>query len=104
MKYLSLVLISFVLSGCATPYQAHTWSGGYKDKKVGENHYLVEYYGNGTTSVTMLKEFWNRRATEVCPNGYDVLTQDKGATDGGIFLGGITSIEHPWLKAEIACR
>ena len=52
----------------------------------------------------MLNMFWNTRAVELCPNGYDVVDENKGKTDGGIFLGGVTSIDHPWLKAEIQCK
>lgn len=104
MKFLALITGCILLSGCATGYQAYTWSGGYKDKALGKNHYLVEYYGNGTTSIEMLNMFWNTRAVELCPNGYDVVDENKGKTDGGIFLGGVTSIDHPWLKAEIQCK
>ncbi|WP_372940332.1 hypothetical protein [Shewanella sp.] len=104
MKFLGLMTGCILLSGCATGYQAYTWSGGYKDKVLGEKHYLVEYYGNGTTSIEMLNLFWQTRADELCPNGYDVVDENKGKTDGGIFLGGVTAIDHPWLKAEIQCK
>lgn len=104
MKFVAIITGCIFLTGCATGYQAHTWSGGYKDKKLDDNHYLVEYYGNGTTSVEMLKEFWGKRASELCPNGYDALDENNGKTDGGIFLGGIVSIAHPWLKSEIQCK
>jgi hypothetical protein len=103
MKFLLSITGCLLLAGCATGYQEYTWSGGYKDKELGDNHYLVEYYGNGTTSTEMLKDFWGKRADQLCPKGYDVIGENNGKTDGGIFLGGIVSIAHPWLKAEIQC-
>jgi hypothetical protein len=104
MKYLALITGCVLLTGCATGYQAHTWSGGYKDKELGENNYMVEYYGNGTTSTEMLKTFWSKRALELCPNGYDVMGENKGKSYGCIFLCFISSIDLPVLKADIQCK
>ncbi|WP_369743934.1 hypothetical protein AB8S08_04950 [Pseudidiomarina sp. PP-1MA] len=104
MKSILVVLSLGLLTACATGYQAHTWSGGYKDSKLGDGHYLVEYYGNGTTLPATVEQFWAKRATELCPTGFEAVNNNTGATDGGIFVGGAVSIDHPWKKAEIKCK
>ena len=102
MKYYTFlaVILSFV-SGCATGYQKYTWSGGYKDKLVGENEYLVEYYGNGTTSPQTVESFWNQRASEICPNGFEIIDNKEGESSGSF---GATTFSHPWKKARIKCQ
>jgi hypothetical protein len=104
MKRLILCTFFIVLVGCATGYQKHTWSGGFKDKKIDENHYMVEYYGNGTTSRETVEDFWQKRASELCPSGFSIVESITGANDGGIFVGPAVSIKHPWKKSEIKCK
>lgn len=102
MKQIVLGVLLLGLVGCATGYQSYTWSGGYKDTEIAKDHYLVEYYGNGTTSAATVAMFWEQRANELCPSGYDVVGGETGATDGGIFIG--VTVNHPWQKAEIRCK
>tara|TARA_B100001063_G_scaffold224919_1_gene233329 strand:+ start:60 stop:380 length:321 start_codon:yes stop_codon:yes gene_type:complete len=102
MRISALVILVSLVAGCATGYQAHTWSGGYKDSQLGENHYLVEYYGNGTTSPETVDLYWKKRAEELCASGYEIVSDETGATNGGIFIG--ATIDHPWQKAEIKCK
>lgn len=104
MRFRVLALTCILLiTGCATGYQKYSWAGGYKDKSVGDNKYLVEYYGNGTTSPQTVDEFWNKRASEVCPNGFNVLEEAGGANQGS-FTSGTTTFSHPWKKATISCK
>lgn len=98
-----LIICSMLVSGCATGYQKHTWSGGYKDSMVGENEYFVEYYGNGTTSPQIVESFWNQRASEICPSGFDIIENREGENSGS-FTNGATTFSHPWKKATIRCR
>lgn len=102
MKKVTILMLLATLVGCATGYQKYTWSGGYKDEKIGDNHFKVEYYGNGTTSRETVSAFWEKRAFELCPSGYDIVSAEGGANNGGIFIG--VNVDHPWKKAEIRCR
>ncbi len=104
MKYIGIILTVSLLGGCATGYQAHTWSGGYKDKEIGTDHYYVEYLGNGTTSRETVNAYWGKRASELCPNGYNELSPKTGENDSfAMGTAGVT-FDHPWEKAEIKCN
>jgi uncharacterized protein YceK len=50
MRYV-LVLLTVLLSGCATSYKPLGWGGGYSDSEVGENKYIVRFSGNGYTKA-----------------------------------------------------
>ncbi|KTF13125.1 MULTISPECIES: CC0125/CC1285 family lipoprotein [Pseudoalteromonas] len=104
MKFILSITGFLLLAGCATGYQAHTWSGGYKDKALGENHYYVEYLGNGTNSTETVNTYWDMRAKELCPNGYTEVTSELGKNNS--FAAGTAgvSFDHPWKKAEIKCN
>ena len=73
------VLISLSLISCAeTPYQKARISGyggrqGYHDKEIRPHTFLLEYshIGGNDYNLEKNKEFWHRRASELCPNGYD---------------------------------
>ena len=95
--------MSIFLCGCVTGFQPYTWSGGYKDEKLSEGHYLVEYYGNGSTSAELVKAYWTQRASELCPIGYDIVEEEKGSDNSLPLLPGYT-IAYPWYKAEIRCK
>ena len=60
----------FSLGGCATSisakYQAASDStGGYSETKLGENMYIVSFYGNSSTSVSQLLDFILLRSAEI---------------------------------------
>lgn len=104
MKNIIVIFLTSLLAACATGYQAHTWSGGYKDQKLSEGHYYVEYLGNGTTSRETVNLYWNRRASELCPNGYTELSSNLGKNDSVAIGTAGVSFDHPWKKAEIKCN
>ena len=103
MKFLVSITGCLLLSGCATGYQEYTWSGGYKDKELGENHYYVEYLGNGTTSTDTVNKYWDARAKELCPNGYTEITSELGKNNSFAMGAAGVTFDHPWKKAEIKC-
>jgi len=94
----------FSLRSNCPKHRRYTWSGGYKDTDLGEGKYLVEYFGNGTVSRATVEAFWERRANEVCPKGFDLVRDEKGKNDGGIFVSPAVTIDHPWKKAVIKCN
>lgn len=70
MRFLSLILVSGLLSACATSYQPQGYSGGYTDMKLGKDIYQVSFKGNGYTGSDRVNRFFLRRCAE--------LTQQQG--------------------------
>lgn len=69
MLFLLLILVH---AGCVTQYQPYGVTGGYEDKKIGDNKYMVEFQGNGYTSHSTVLSYAKRRALELCQqNGYE---------------------------------
>jgi hypothetical protein len=60
------LLLTLVLSACATAYQQQSLSGGYQEEKRGENKYWLRFLGNGFTKMSVVQEYWDRRASELC--------------------------------------
>jgi hypothetical protein len=60
------VLMALFLSACATSYQPDGYSGGYRDRQVGDNQYLVSFRGNGFTKQATVEDYAFRRAQEIC--------------------------------------
>lgn len=61
----SLLLISAFCS-CSTPYQPYkAGPGGYYQKKLSDNSYIIGFASNGNTQITETKRFVLLRASEV---------------------------------------
>ncbi|BDX05164.1 hypothetical protein [Planctobacterium marinum] len=109
MKILFLMGLMLFTSGCVTGYQAYTWSGGYKDQQIGVGRYWVEYLGNASTSPELVLERWHKRASELCPDGYDEVGNEEGANQStavGVAGSAVIpiSFSHPYVKGEIECK
>ncbi len=66
MKFLSILLLSSVLiSGCATTYQSHSYSGGYSETQLDENVFKVSFRGNGYTNRERVADFTLLRSAEL---------------------------------------
>lgn len=104
-----LILATALLSGCATGYQSFTWTGGYKDRDLGDGLYAVDYVGNGTTPPELVSLYWEQRASELCPRGYNVQSRETGtrsvetASVVGTAVIPISS-SHPWITGTIRCN
>lgn len=61
------------LASCATPYQQMGYRGGYSDRRIAENTYVIRARVNGFTGEDTAVEYAHRRAGELCPAGYDVI-------------------------------
>lgn len=78
LRILAIMAIGAALISCylakgdPTPYQpAAEGNGGYIDWHVAGDIYQVQFAGNLDTSRETIKEYWNRRARELCiENGY----------------------------------
>lgn len=99
MKRAALCL---VLTGCATSYQSAT-----AHQVLGPGAYLITADGNGWTGSSTIEHYKYRRATELCPSGFDVIDANQSMrTHVGTFDGGKTyqTINKPSGSLAIRCR
>lgn len=61
------LLIIAILTSCATPYRKSEGDskGGYYDKKISSNQYLIGFAANGNTKLSQTKDFILLRASEI---------------------------------------
>jgi len=64
MKKIALLI---ALSACASGYKPRGSSGnGYTETQMGDNVYMISFYGNGWTSSADARTYNARRAGELC--------------------------------------
>jgi hypothetical protein len=71
-RLIATLLTVTMLAGCATAYQHRGLTGGYRDTKVDDSHYIVYFDGNGYASKDRVWYFWIYRCAQ--------LTREKGYT------------------------
>ena len=77
MKYFTCAL-ALLLSACATTYGPNGLTGGYQDKKVDDDSYIVSFYGNGHTSEQKVWNYWIYRCAELTlEKGYTLFTLEQ---------------------------
>jgi hypothetical protein len=79
MKKILLCSVIFIL-GCATEYGPSGLLGGYKAKVLADGNIELIFSGNRATSTQTISLYWDRRASELCPNGYIVLEKKNSST------------------------
>lgn len=79
MKKMLIVLTSILaISGCSTGYQKYGFSGGYKDMKLSNNSYMIEYNSNAYTDHgTNVKHALRRAAELTKTSGYKYFKVEK---------------------------
>ena len=60
-----IMLVSLVLTGCATSYQPKSYTGGYTDTKLDDDKYRVTFSGNQHTSADRVERYALLRAAEI---------------------------------------
>jgi hypothetical protein len=99
-----LVLAVLSLVACVTPYQPKNWNGGYTDFEVQPGVIYLSFEGNGFTSREVVVRYWHRRASEICPGGYDMLSiADIGQTHVGSSGTQVFSVRRPANEGYIHC-
>lgn len=79
MKYIYLLLLTVIISSCATSYQRKTYHNGYSDLQMDKNLFQVSFKGNSQTSMERAVDFALLRASELTLiNGYRFFTIIKG--------------------------
>lgn len=82
-KILGLLAL-IILTGCATPYQETGSTGGFTDKQISRNEFIVAFSGNGYTSSQRAVDLCLLRCAEVAlGNGfhYFILTAANAGYD-----------------------
>lgn len=103
-KVLLVLLLFLCTASCATGYKKYGLTGGYKNEKIAENTFRVEYQGNGSTSKALVKHYWNMRANELCPNGYTQVTTNASLHKSHVPTSGfVFSSTHPKYLGVIQC-
>ena len=91
---LALVVFTFLIAGCATGYQATSFSGGYKDLKIQDGLYKISFEGNGYTSMEKAADFALLRAAELAlEQGYPffVIAEHNNAVKNESFTTPVTA-------------
>jgi len=92
------------LAACATPYQPDGRSGGYKDREIDNNRYLVSFRGNGYTSQSDVEEYAFRRAEELCQEkGYKRFKMENKDDSTNITRSGDQSFNKHRVQLVISC-
>ena len=98
-KIFGILVLCFILVGCATPYQPKGLMGGFEDISLGDNKHKITWQGNGYTSKAKLIYYTERRASEICKSGFDILDKDYDVVGSlGPFAGA------PVLVTTIKCK
>lgn len=90
------VLLVLAVAACATSYRS-----AYTDRTIGPGRWLVTVKVNGYTSSADAEDFAYRRAAELCPGGYDILSNNQGA-DISTYNGQV--ISKPTASLAVACK
>jgi hypothetical protein len=62
---ISPLLAAIALGGCATPYQSAGAIGGYSDRKIDDQTYHVQFWGNGYTTGDKVHKYFVYRCAEL---------------------------------------
>lgn len=80
MKKNILIVASLLVFGCgATAYQPYSLTGGYSDKKLSEDEFIIAFNGNIRTDEDRAIHFTMLRAAEITlNNGYKYFVIEQG--------------------------
>ncbi len=100
------LLLPLAMAGCATPYQASGFNGGYTDYPAGRGVHYVSFSGNGYTSKESVTAMWHRRAAELCGGSdkYEIVARD-GSTEQSYYVanGTLNSVSRSDAEGYIRC-
>lgn len=65
MKKLIALVVVAALAGCATSYQAKSFSGGFSETQLDKNVFRVSFQGNGYTQSERAEDFALLRSAEL---------------------------------------
>lgn len=86
MKKSFLLLFMFILTGCATTYQADSFTGGFTETRYAEDVFEVSFNGNGYTSEQRASDLALLRSAELTlKSGYKYFVVFSGDTKSGVY-------------------
>jgi hypothetical protein len=81
-KLIYLFVVSMLVNGCATGYQAKGFGGGYADMRMQDDIFKVSFRGNGYTDKERTADFALLRSAEITlENGYKYFVILQSTTD-----------------------
>jgi hypothetical protein len=105
---IAFLVFALLLAGCATPYQANGFRGGYKDVHIQDNIYYVTFFGNAWIDTGTAVQYFHRRAKELCAQkgfgSYRTLSEKDASQYLAIANGGMAqTMEKPVYGGQVEC-
>lgn len=94
------IVACVVVAGCATPYQPMGARGGYDQERHSGGAWAIITETNVWSSRADAILFGYRRASELCPGGFNVADTDRTSVWAG--FGVLGSLFGIWIKAHTA--
>jgi hypothetical protein len=117
--FCAALLLLLAACSASTPYQRFgegIVAGGYSEVSHDQGMYTLTFSGNGHSTMEQVVTYWNRRANELCPNGFNVLSKKGGIGQGSfdssallpvgnilVPVSSTTEVNIPHLHGEIKC-
>jgi hypothetical protein len=73
-KLLVALFVALTIQGCAESYSAYEATRGhhgYSEQTLDDGRIMLRYYGTTRHSHEEIEVFWEHRANELCPNGFE---------------------------------
>lgn len=93
-------MFPILLASCTSSYQ-----GSFEDLEIGPMRHSIDVKVNGWTSAGTALQYAHRRATELCPDGYDTVDETKGDRKSYVANGNnVTEVNKPEVALIVQCR
>ena len=87
MKFIATLSFLLLIAGCATSYQAQSFSGGFSETQLDRNVFKVTFKGNGYTQSERAEDFALLRSAELTlKNGFShfAIVDGRQSADYGV--------------------
>ena len=81
--------------------------GGYHEEPRNNGWYYLVYQGVKIQDTEILKEYWHRRAAELCPGGYEhrnLALRERDVSSYGGMPGTTVKSKHPYYDGNVKCK
>lgn len=104
-----IILMVFMLTGCSTSYQKRNvylaFTYRYTDEEIEPEKYSIKFLDQSGDELGMLRRYWHRRASELCPGGYSeaFAPGNDHALDINAYRG-LSIIGIPYIEDIAECK